>query len=532
MKEFKPHEKKKKEMADIDQVKVDADVARVQGDTLSADALSGTKKVLVLLVDFNDVSIQNTEAVWSDRFFGTSTGTVRNYFNEVSNGRLTLAPANETAGLANDGVIKVKLNYNHPNTGSNTSTANKTIVTNAITAADPYVNFSSFDTDGDGDVEKDELYIVTVTAGYEASYSSSYSPSVWAHHWYSSSSTRDGKTLRGEYVQQGELHGSHMATMGVLCHELAHSMTLPDLYDTDQSSAGVGIHSLMAAGSWGRVSGQTPAHLDAWSKQLLGFVNPTVITSEGNYTYTLNAFPGVYNTIRINAGTASSEYFLLENRQFDGYDAGLTRSVTGSGGIAIWHIDESMTNNADDTHRKVDLEESNQAALGYSQLDSDISSGYDHYYYSGNVSQWSPTTTPNSNLYSGAKTYVKVTANSVSGNAMTVNVLYDRTAPTAPSNLTAKSPTSSSMVLNWTASTDTVGVKEYRIYRNGSLRATVSGTSTTFTDTNLVMYQLYSYQVAAYDAMGNKSSYSNTASSYTYGSVDDDRIAPANTLQE
>ncbi|WP_139490321.1 M6 family metalloprotease domain-containing protein [Brevibacillus dissolubilis] len=531
VKEYKPHEKKKKEWKkerEADQVKLKAGVTELRGEGVTADAaLTGTKKLLVLLVDFNDVTIQNTDSTWSNRFFGTSVGTVRNYFNEVSNGRLTIAPAAETGGLGDDGVIRVKLNYNHPNTGSQFTQANKDIVTNALNAADPYVNFASFDADGDGDVEKDELYIVTVTAGYEASYSASYTPNLWGHHWYTASSTRDGKIISGEYVQQAELHGDHMATMGILCHELGHSMTLPDLYDTDGSSAGVGGHSLMGAGSWGRAagqySGQSPTHLDAWSKQFLGFVDPTVITAEGNYTYTLNAAPGAYNTVKINAGTTSGEYFLLENRQFNGYDAGLTRTVTGSGGIAIWHIDDAITTNANDTHRKVDVEESNEAALGYSQIDTDVATGYDHYFYLGKVNEWSQYTTPNSNLYSGNKTGVKVTVNSTSGNAMSVNIFYDKTAPSAPSNLTAASDSASTITLNWSGATDNTGVTGYRIYRDGGVVATVTGTS--YTDTGLVMNQTYSYQIMAIDGADNHSFLSNQVQMVTQGSTVD-IIAP------
>ena len=43
----------------------------------------------------------------------------------------------------------------------------------------------------------------------------------------------------------------------------------------------------------------------------------------------------------------------------------------------------------------------------------------------------------------------------------------DTQAPTAPANLAVTGVTSNSISLNWTASTDNVGVTGYRIYRNG-----------------------------------------------------------------
>ncbi|WP_139490320.1 M6 family metalloprotease domain-containing protein [Brevibacillus dissolubilis] len=545
VKKNKPHEKKKKKLGkdagkitaqgiqSNDRVNVNMDVtSQIEQEAVRPDALTGTKKLLILLVDFNDTTIRNTEATWSNRFFGTATGTVRHYFNEVSNGRLTLAPAMEASGTGNDGVVRVKLGYNHPNTGRNTGTANQQIVTNALAAADPYVNFASFDTDGDGDVERDELYIVTVTAGYEASYNSNQTPNIWAHHWYTSWSMRDGKNVTGEYVQQGEIQGDHMATMGVLCHELAHSFGLPDLYDTDGSSLGAGIHSLMASGSWGYVGsnyqGSSPTQPDAWSKVYLGFVDPYVVSSQGNWSnLTLNATPGSSNVIKIPSGISSNEYFLLENRQFNSYDGGLRNVVSGSGGIAVWHVDDSLTSNANDSRRWVDLEESNEGLLGYSQLDTKRYNGYDHYFYSSHVNQFSPVTRPSSNTYEGTNTGIRVTVNSTSGTSMGIGLTVDRTAPTAPGNLQSTARTASTITLNWTASTDShSGLATYKLYRNGVYLTDIAPSLTSYTDGGLATSTSYSYYLSAVDQMGNQSAASDTISVLTQASGVD-VVAPA-----
>lgn len=86
----------------------------------------------------------------------------------------------------------------------------------------------------------------------------------------------------------------------------------------------------------------------------------------------------------------------------------------------------------------------------------------------------------------------------------------DMQAPTAPANLTSTGKTASSISLNWTASTDNVGVTGYDIYRNGSIVATT--TSTSYTDTGLNASTSYSYLVRAKDAAGNVSGNSNTIS--------------------
>ena len=64
--------------------------------------------------------------------------------------------------------------------------------------------------------------------------------------------------------------------------------------------------------------------------------------------------------------------------------------------------------------------------------------------------------------------------------------------------------------LNWTASTDNVGVTGYQVVRNGSQIATSSITS--YSDTTVAAGTTYNYIVRAYDAAGNVSPDSNTAS--------------------
>lgn len=89
----------------------------------------------------------------------------------------------------------------------------------------------------------------------------------------------------------------------------------------------------------------------------------------------------------------------------------------------------------------------------------------------------------------------------------------DTTAPTAPTNLVANNPTSSTVALSWTASTDNVGVTGYDIYANNVLKATVAGTSTTVQ--GLASSTTYNFHVIAKDAAGNSSSQSNTATETT-----------------
>src|SRR5438046_7137186 len=86
----------------------------------------------------------------------------------------------------------------------------------------------------------------------------------------------------------------------------------------------------------------------------------------------------------------------------------------------------------------------------------------------------------------------------------------DTTPPSVPTGLTASAVSSSQINLSWTASSDNVGVSGYRVYRNGTQIATTGATS--FANTGLSPSTTYSYNVEAYDAAGNVSAQSSTAS--------------------
>jgi hypothetical protein len=81
--------------------------------------------------------------------------------------------------------------------------------------------------------------------------------------------------------------------------------------------------------------------------------------------------------------------------------------------------------------------------------------------------------------------------------------------PTAPTNLITNSVTETSVRISWGASTDNVAVVGYRIFRNYSLFAVVSGDTISYADATVTKSSKYYYQVQAYDAGGNVSPGSN-----------------------
>jgi hypothetical protein len=80
----------------------------------------------------------------------------------------------------------------------------------------------------------------------------------------------------------------------------------------------------------------------------------------------------------------------------------------------------------------------------------------------------------------------------------------DRNRPSKPSGLTKTAATESTLSLSWRASSDNVGVKGYRVYRNGTYVGSTT-TGLTYVMTGLHCNTTYIVLVTAYDAAGNRS---------------------------
>ena len=108
-------------------------------------------------------------------------------------------------------------------------------------------------------------------------------------------------------------------------------------------------------------------------------------------------------------------------------------------------------------------------------------------------------------------------------NTATAVTPADTSAPSAPTNLTAVGPNSTTINLSWTASTDNVGVVGYSVFRDGGATAIATVSVTNFSDTGLAISSTHTYTVKAVDAANNQSIASNTVTASTMGS---DTVAP------
>ncbi|MCE5172817.1 lytic polysaccharide monooxygenase [Paenibacillus profundus] len=101
----------------------------------------------------------------------------------------------------------------------------------------------------------------------------------------------------------------------------------------------------------------------------------------------------------------------------------------------------------------------------------------------------------------------------------------DTIPPTAPTNLAVSNITATSASLTWNASTDNIGVTDYKIYKGSTLAATTNGTTLTYNLTGLTANTSYTYTVRAVDAANNISANSN-AVTFTTQAPQPDVVPP------
>ena len=294
--------------------------------------------------------------------------SVSNYFNELTMGKLYFVPAKIDIPKGNkqsgDGWINVVVDQIHPSAynkkfpGQSSSSyqafCTRTI-DDIIKQTDDYIDYTKFDKDGDGNLTSYELVIVIMNSGLSAekqggklenaSYPRSYF-SVWGTS-QGTNVTLDGLSYSdavsniGEYLTSGVLQ-----SVGTPCHEIAHNLGAEDIYDRKVGASGTAKNpwpfanwfSLQCSGNYSG-GGKTPTYLDPYQRVKLGWAEEVVV-GEGEYTL-YSTLTGKYQVLRVNTPDPD-EYYLIELRLKEGFEINLTNEGRGTGGICVWHIDESV----------------------------------------------------------------------------------------------------------------------------------------------------------------------------------------------
>ncbi|QDV43844.1 Immune inhibitor A precursor [Stieleria neptunia] len=325
-----------------------------------AAAPLGTVKNLVVLLRFADHANRNlpSKADYDQLFNAQSpvpnlapTGSVKMFYQENSYGKLNLE------STVVDWVTLPKTESYYANGQSGLSSRIWEALRDGldIVRASGSVDFAEFDNEnggaGDGWIDA----ITFVHSGYAAEFGgvaggADMEDRIWSHRWTMTPWTdpASGVKVSNYNINPGiwGTSGTAIGRIGVICHELGHFFGLPDLYDYSGKGEGCGSWCLMA-NSWGFDGSQfRPPHMSAWCKIFLSWNSAQVLSTPDTYEIEPTALPGA-NIYRINYPSGSlSEYLLIENRQAVGrYEGAIPAGTGGQGGLAIWHIDDSVPEN-------------------------------------------------------------------------------------------------------------------------------------------------------------------------------------------
>lgn len=298
----------------------------IRNTRLGGFPTTGVNNMVVILANFTDTNPSYSQTNFDNMMNQNNysgIGSFKQYYLEVSYGQLTV---NTTV------VGWVTVPNNHDYYGPESRWAE--FARDAVYAADPEVDYSQFDNDGDGRV--DGVAIYHQGKGQETTGDTS---DIWSHSFTLLGGgyfvNLDGVQIT-DYTMQAEKQYWSMSGIGVICHEFGHNLGTPDFYDTDYqtggSQDGTGEWDIMGSGAYNG-GGDRPAHHNMWSKAFYGWVQPQELYYDGNISIpssTTNPIAYYFTT------PVDGEYIMLENVQQSGFNA----SVPGNG-LLVYHADEN-----------------------------------------------------------------------------------------------------------------------------------------------------------------------------------------------
>ena len=344
----------------------------------SPTQVNGVLKVPAILFRYKDSPAPVFVAADFDAvlFAATPTGgrpyTYRSFYNQMSNGVFDIQ--GKTYGYANLDSNEV---YYTGGTNPDCVAANpygstncnglfdaiaigrmQSALTQAIAKLDAQIDFSQYVDPATGFVPL--VLFMHEAMGGECGPSSAPQNHLWAHRYsLPAYPTQDdwpghaGQKIKiSDYILQPAVGGatncntSQIMPIGTVAHETGHGFGLPDLYDTDGQSEGIGEWGLMSSGSF--TSPLSPSRMEAWSLNELGWITIAPLTTNGTYGFDAAPLSDTAYYVAVQGSNPRGEYFLLENRQRQQSDSAVIRyhchragdPAGCGGGLLIWHVDQ------------------------------------------------------------------------------------------------------------------------------------------------------------------------------------------------
>ena len=333
-------------------------IARNQLVSASNAAVEGTLPLVVVQALFSDSPepFVSSEYIQRVLFDGPMpNGTLTEFYREVSGGRLNVT--GRVLPWVRTAITRAEVVGTSYGLGGDAQVGSYLV--QALTLADPSVDFGQYDNDGLDGVPNsgdDDGFVDAVAFQFIEVAASCGGNGIWPHRSrirsqagsaYASGDLRPtGQPIMVDsYIVQSTIDcaGAPM-NASVIGHELGHALGLPDLYHQangilpSQRRWVLGCWSLMAAGSWGCGDGSThgiterPTHMGPWEKATLGWITEEIVGSVREQEFVLEPVQTSGRSLRIPLGT--NEYLQLEYRPRIGFDVDLPAA-----GVLIYHID-------------------------------------------------------------------------------------------------------------------------------------------------------------------------------------------------
>lgn len=326
--------------------------ARPKGSPVSSLEITpaprtGSLNNIVIFIRFSgETEFGDATSLYGDMFNSGTAGasSMYNYFREASYTQLAISttfyPLPPGAAVVSYEDSQPRGYYQPYNAVTNPigyqnnsqlTSREHTLLKNAVDATSYQVP-AGLDIDGDDDGLVDNVcFIIRGDAD-------GWGDLLWPHMWslYSVSAYINGKRVYTYNFQlQTFLAGRGV---GVLCHEMFHSLGSPDLYRYyDQTIEPVGPWDIMA------YDADPPQHMGVYMKLKYGtwVASIPTITTAGTYTLQPLTSP-TNNGFRINSSKSTTEYYVVEYRKWIGT---FETSVPGEG-LLVYRINTTASGNA------------------------------------------------------------------------------------------------------------------------------------------------------------------------------------------
>ena len=296
---------------------------------------TGKKKCLILLAQFSDKKFtMNDPKAFYNRVAnepgfneGNFKGSVADYFKAQSNGKFEM-----NFDVMGPYTLGEQAYYGK-NEGGQQDVNVQAMISGCLgKAAAEGIDFSPYDWDGDGEMEM--VFVVYAGRGEATGGGDN---TIWPHKGRMTNSVKCGNKTLINYACSNELSTSNEVDgIGTICHEFSHCFGYPDAYDVNYTGLyGMGTWDLMCQGNYNG-NGFTPAGYTAYEKYAAGWITPIEL-KENTSVSGIKPLADDGDAYIFKNPNNSDEYYLIENRQQKGWDAGLAGS-----GIIINHIDYNL----------------------------------------------------------------------------------------------------------------------------------------------------------------------------------------------